>query len=224
MSQVPNPLASTGQTAPQPPAGQNPFAGGQNPFAESQNPYAAPREIGYAPNQQLFTEPFAGLWSQGDLLVMHKLAPLPDICIKSNLPATRRLKRSLTWHHPGYYFLILAHLLIYIIVALIVRKSATIRIPLTDEWYFLRRRRMLIAWTLILLSIGLFVAGAFNLDQQNWAPFAMIGALVLGLGSAIWGLIVCRLVSPKRMTDEYIWLKGVHPDFLRRLEAWQWNI
>src|SRR5438445_9109093 len=121
------------------PSRQNPFAAGHNPFGDSRNPYASPREAGYNPGQAVFNAPFAGLWAQGDLLVMHKLAPLPDICLKSNLPSTRRLKRSLSWHHPGYYFFILLHILIYIIVALIVRKSATIYVPLTDEW-FIRRR------------------------------------------------------------------------------------
>jgi hypothetical protein len=204
--------------------GQNPFAANQNPFAESHNPYAAPREAGYLPPQPAFQAPFAGLWSQGDVLVMHKLAPLPDICLKSNQPATRRLKRSLYWHHPGYYLIILLHLLIYLVVALIVRKSATIYIPLTDEWYYRRRRNMLIAWGLILLSMVVFALSIPLVDQQSWAPIVMIACFPLALGAAIWGLIMCRMVWPKRMTDEYIWLKGVHPDYLRRLEVWQWNI
>ena len=49
-------------------------------------------------------------------------------------------------------------------------------------------------------------------DQQPWAPFLIIASLPLALGAAIWGLLLCRMVWPKRMTDQYIWLKGVHPD------------
>ena len=207
-----------------PPAGHSPFASDQNPFSESLNPYAAPQVTGYAPMQPVWDTPFAGLWAQGDVLVMHKLAPLPDVCLKSNLPSTRRLKRSMSWHHPAFYFLVLLHILVYIIVALIVRKSATIQIPLTDEWYFRRRRRMLIAWCIILLCVTLFFVSLSVADQQAWAPFVMIGSIPMALIAAICGLLSCRMVWPSRMTDQYIWLKGVHPDYLRRLEPWRWNI
>lgn len=207
----------------------NPFielpAGGANPFADNPNPYATPVEAGYAPPQlRLADSPFAGLWRQGDLLVMHKAAPLPDICVKSNQPATRRLKRKLSWHHPAIYLVILAHVLIYAIVAMIVRKTATIHIPLTEEWFAKRRRRMFFAWGTALLSMVLFVATGFFLDSHEFAFLGLLVGLALGLGAAIYGVTACRLVVPKRMTDEYIWLKGVHHDFLARLDPWQWNI
>jgi hypothetical protein len=201
------------------------FPQGGNPFAEPVNPYAAPREAGYfAPAQPGNLAPFAGLWRQDNLLVMHKLAPLPDICLKSNQPATRRLKRSLSWHHPAVYLVILLHLFLYIIVALIVRKTATIHIALTEEWFAIRRRRMLIAWGLVGASFLMFCGGIAIAEQAEWAPFLIIASIPLGLGAAIFGLMGCRMVWPKRITDQYVWLKGVHPDFLNRLEAWQWNV
>jgi H+/Cl- antiporter ClcA len=168
--------------------------------------------------------PFAGLWRQGNVLVMHKLAPLPDICLKSNQPAMRRLKRSLSWHHPAVFLIILVHILIYIVVALVVRKTAKIHIPLTEEWFAIRRRRMILSWSMILLSVVMFGAAVSVVDQQAWAPWILIIAIFLGLGAAIYGLLACRLVWPKRMTDEYIWLKGVHSDYLARLEVWPYNV
>jgi hypothetical protein len=198
---------------------------GGNPFAEGVNPYAAPREAGYyVPPQSGASAPFAGLWRQGNQLVMHKLAPLPDICLKSNQPATRRLKRKLSWHHPAVYLAILAHLLIYVIVALVIRKTATIHIPLTEEWFAIRRRRMLFSWGAILLSMMLFAVSVSVIDREAWAPLVLIVSLLLFLAAAIYGLLSCRLVWPKRMTDDYIWLKGVHQEFLDRLEPWQWNL
>jgi hypothetical protein len=214
--------AMTGFTDPARFPSSNP---GGNPFAEQVNPYEAPREVGYQP---LSAPPgFAGLWRQGNVLVMHKLAPLPNVCLKSNQPATGRLKRSLSWHHPAIYLLILLHLLIYIVVALIVRKTATIQIGLSDEWFARRRRRMLTAWALIFLSIGLFIGGAFHIDGANgevWPALLMIFSIVLLLGAAIYGLVSCRMVWPQRMTGDYIWLKGVNAEFLNRLEPWQWNL
>jgi len=120
--------------------------------------------------------------------------------------------------------LIAVHLLIYLIVALIVQKKATIHIGLSDEWFARRWRTIIIAWSLILVSVAMFVGGAVLVDQVQWSPILIIVSLPLGLGAALWGLIRARLVTPKRMTDEYVWLKGVHPDFLARLPEWPYNI
>jgi len=155
---------------------------------------------------------------------MHKAAPLPDICLKSNGKATRRLPRSLSWHHPAIYVLVVISPIIYIIVALVVRKTATIQLPLTDEWYARRRWRMFVACSLVVACIPLLIAGAAFADQLAIAPWLMVGAFLGILGATIYGLLACRLVKPERITDQYIWLKGVNPDFLNRLEVWQWNI
>ena len=119
------------------------------------------------------------------MLVLHKQAPLPDICLKSNLPATRRLKRNLQWHHPAVYLALLVNLIVYVVVAMIVQKRATLFI-----------------WGLLLFLGGL------------------IGGAVVGIA----GLLSCRLITPTRITDEYVWVKGVHPDYLDRLAIWPYNI
>jgi len=122
------------------------------------------------------------------------------------------------------FLLILVSLLIYVIVALIIRKTATIHIALSDDWFARRRRRMLIAWGTILFCVVLAGVAIAKAETAQWAPVAILVAIVGSLAAAIYGLFACRMVSPQRMTDDYIWLKGVHPDFLARLEAWQWNI
>jgi hypothetical protein len=208
------------------PQGGYPSQPAGNPFADQPvNPYAAPQQTGYYP-QQLppRLSPFAGLWRDGHLLVMHKLAPLPDICVLSNEPATQRLKRKLYWHHPAVYLALLVNLIVYAVVAMILTKKATIQLPLTDAWLAIRRRRMIFAWSLVLISVVLFAVAVPQVDRADWGPFVLIGSVLLGLGAAIYGLVACRLVSPKRMTDDYIWLKGVHPDFLNRLEQWPYHI
>jgi hypothetical protein len=40
----------------------------------------------------------------------------------------------------------------------------------------------------------------------------------------IYGLVASRLVAPTRITKDYVWLKGVHPDFLAELPPWQYNL
>ena len=196
-----------------------------NPFADQPvNPYAAPAQTGYSPQMPMKLSPFAGLWREGNVLVMHKLAPLPDICLKSNEPATRRLKRNVQWHHPAVFLALLVNLIVYAVVAMIMTKKATIYVALTDEWFAIRRRRMIFAWCLVVLSVALFAISLTQINEADWAPFVLIGSIVLFIGAAIYGLVACRLVAPKRMTDDYIWLKGVHPEFLNRLEPWPYHI
>ena len=198
-----------------------------NPFADqAPNPYAAPTPMGYHQPVQPKLPAFAGLWRQGNIMVMHKMAPLPDICLKSNQPATRRLTRNLQWHHPAIALTILAGLLIYIILALILTKRATIHVPLTEEWFARRRRRMLYAWGCGLACLALIVLGivaAAQTDEPGFLLLMLIG-IVGGLIALVGGAAAVALVSPTRITDEYVWLKGVHPDFLNRLEVWPYHI
>lgn len=198
-----------------------------NPFAEQVNPYAAPQAAGFQPVQSAgVAGKYPGLWRQGKVLVMHKLAPLPDICLMSNQPATRRLKRNLQWHHPLIALSILAGVLIYVILALILTKRATIYLPLTDEWYERRKRRVIFSWVAGLVFLAMMIGGlalAIAQEDGTYALLILVG-FIGGLITLVAGTSLCGLVSPKRITDEYVWLKGVHPEFLNRLEVWPWNI
>jgi len=199
-----------------------------NPFADQPvNPYAAPQQGGYY-SQQLPPKlsPFAGLWRDGHLLVMHKLAPLPEICVVSNEPTTLRIRRKLQWHHPLLVLTVFIGVPIYIILALILTKRATIQLPLTEEWIARRQRRMIFAWAAGLLCVGLSVGGivmAIQMDDPSYL-FLLVLGIVGGLAALIGGVAAVGLVAPKRMTDDYIWLKGIHPDFLDRLEQWPYQI
>src|SRR5687768_8402085 len=86
-----------------------PPPGYSDPYAN--NPYAPPKVAAPFPVQQPpfpVGDPLFGLFRQGNVLVMHKLAPLPDKCIKSNQPAHgRTLRRNLRWHHPAAFFALL---------------------------------------------------------------------------------------------------------------------
>jgi hypothetical protein len=218
----------------QPPAQAYPYAGqpvpqaqAGNPFADQPvNPYAAPQQAGYYPQMPAKLSPFAGLWREGNLLVMHKLAPLPDICLKSNEPATGRIQRKLQWHHPLLALTIFIGIPVYIVLALVLMKRATIHVPLTDEWIARRKRRMIVSWTTGLACLGLMVGGIVLTVQTDDPGYLLLMILGIfgGLIALIAGQAAVGLVTPKRMTDEYIWLKGVHPEYLNRLEPWPYRI
>lgn len=183
--------------------------------AESPNPFAPPRSV-----DPFYSDPSgssSGIYRKGNVLVVHKQAQLPARCVKSNEPTSLRLKRKLSWHHPAIFLVILFNLLIYVVIALLVRKTAVLHIGLAERFHQRRRRNMLIAWAIALTGIVMFVVGLAYSDTPGQSSPLMFG-LVLGpitlfLG-LLWGLYGCRVVYPKRIDDDYVWLRGVCPEYL----------
>ena len=96
------------------------------------NPYAAaltdPDLDGLGFSSDPKTPVGVGGWRDGDLLVISEGAKLPDRCVKCNQPAEGYLlQRKLNWHEPTWYLLVIISPLLYIIVALIIRKKAIVR-------------------------------------------------------------------------------------------------
>lgn len=157
----------------------------------------------------------AGVWRNQSQLVMSKDALLPDRCVRCNVPTTGRLKRRLTWHHPAIYLIIFVALLIYVIVALVLRKTATVEIGLCDEHRAKRRRNLLITWALFGLGIAGFVL-AIMMSDGTYLGF---GALAL-LAALIFGVVAVRVVTPAKIDDRFVWLRGVNKDYLEELPQW----
>lgn len=175
------------------------------------NPYAAPKSE-VAP-QGKFLEGGDGIWRDGALLIMRKDAVLPDRCVKCNTPAEGlRLRRNLSWHPSGWYVLLLISIPIYVIAALIVRKTAKIEIGLCANHKSRRRRAIAVGWVLSLAGLGLLVYGISA--EIGWV--LLIGVVLL-LGGLIYGLVGAQTVVPSRIDQQYVWLKKVHPDYLADL-------
>lgn len=160
----------------------------------------------------------SGVWRKKSTLVMSRDAVLPYRCVKCNQETDRRLKRRLTWHHPALYLIILVALLIYLIVALIVRKVAVVEVGLCEEHLAKRRRNVLITWALVLLGAGGFVLAIMNED-----PTYLLGGFVLFIAAIIYGLVAVRVVAPSKIDNQYVWLKGVNKDYLEELPLWTGN-
>lgn len=141
------------------------------------------------------------LRSENGVAVAPLNAPWPDRCVKCNAPAGGyRLKQSLYWHPAWVYLLILPGVLIYAIVAAVIRKPYVGHVGVCPKH---RTRRTVLRTAgvfLVLASLGSCAAG---LDST-----AMMGTGVLGV---IAGLVLVQLgqfvVRPKKITDAYAWLK-----------------
>jgi hypothetical protein len=146
---------------------------------------------------------------------MTRQALLPDRCIKCNEPARRKLKRRLSWHHPALYLLILVGALFYVLLAMILRKTAIIEIGLCEVHSAVRRRDIVITWTLGLLSVGSF----FLASQLQDLTFAGIGCLLI-LATAVYGIMRVNVVTPTKIDENFLWLKGFNGNYLADFPEW----
>jgi|SRR5271155_2464363 len=133
-----------------------------------------------------------GVYAAGNLVVVRRGSILPARCVKcGNTPTDPWPKISFSWHHPGYYLFIITPL-IYVIVALIVRKTIKLSIPLCKAHKSIRTKRL---WTATVLLVGCIpVPSILGVYVDN---DAIVGALVwLGIGMFIAGLFFLVSATP----------------------------
>lgn len=182
------------------------------------NPYEAPRaDDVFAPSR---LPPTGGLRRDGDLLVTPLTAVLPPRCVKCNQPMDgRRLRRKLYWHHPLVYAALLLNVLIYLILATVLKKKAVIDVGLCARHRALRRRDLAIAWALAILSVAAFVVGCAGLDSNaNGLVLGLPLGLVLLLAAGVWSILRCSVIRPQKIDDRQAWLRGVGREFLEQVE------
>jgi hypothetical protein len=152
---------------------------------------------------------------------MRKKAQLPDRCVKSNEPTTGKLKRDLTWvpkNKQSLYLIAFGAIIAHFLLKSHTQK-ATIYVGISEKWVRKRRRAIVIGWTLPIVGILLIIASAFFFSgTRNDAPpiSFFVGVLMILIG-AIYGSTASKIVTPERITDRFIWLKGVHRDYLAEL-------
>src|SRR5262249_54095806 len=123
---------------------------------------------------------------------------LPDVCMCCGEPATTTKERKMSWVPPWVGVTWLAGgPILYIIIAAIMTKRATVQVPLCDDheghWF----KRNLIAWGSF--AALAFIAGPALLVlmlmpdhvRESVAPFICIGCGVLGFAWLIT-LIICQ--------------------------------
>lgn len=174
------------------------------------NPFATPKTESYTPNVDAGGG--GGVWRLEKTLVFRRAAVLPDRCLKCNQPATTRLKRTLQWHSPGWYLLLLFNLVIYLVAAMIVRKTAGVELPLCDAHNQRRKTGMIIMLVSVVIGIGGCTAG-MSADQPAAAVISMLALLV----GVVVGIVQANLLTPTKIDETYVHAKGAAPEFLASL-------
>jgi len=162
----------------------------------------------------------SAVWRWRKELVISCDAALPDRCVKCNTSeGVTRVKRKLYWHHPAIYLLLLLpfRVILYLIVALMVRKKATVYAGLCARH---RRRRItiiLICWAFMLISVAGIVYGIAT-SSGNAAIW--ITAVVLLLGAIFAAAFGARVIYPTKIDAQYTRVRGVCKEYLAELPEW----
>lgn len=183
---------------------------------DDRNPYAPSRA------SLKVTEPVARadggsaveVWRDANVVIMLPGAQMPRRCVKCNEPAHEPTKaRKLYWHHPAVYLLVLLNVVIYAIIAAVIRRKAFVNAGLCVEHKRRRRIALTFAWTGSLTGIVLMYFGMAS-SLGVWG--AVLGLLLI-LVSVLGGMIFARIVYAKRIDPSYVRLKGCGVAFLDSL-------
>lgn len=159
------------------------------------------------------------VWRDGTTLIVPHGTTLPPYCVKCNVPVEEPpIKRTYRWHHPLLFLIILFNLIIYAIVALIVRKKGTIQLHFC-------RHHVQRQWIAILLMLVLALGGLVLLiggGAYDRPVFAVIGIVSFILG--IVAAFVSRTLYATKIDENVLWLKGAGPDFCAQFPPAPWSV
>jgi hypothetical protein len=171
------------------------------------NPYAAPRA------RLVTTQDEQGLWRDGKILVCTRDAVFPGRCVKCNEPAAEPPKRvKLAWHGSGWYLLVFLNVLIYLLVALAVRKRAEVEMGLCARHKKRGKLALLIGWGgFAAIVAGTFLGASLN---QGWLAAT---CLILVLPWAIVSIVLSLQLRAAKIEKEVLRIRGCGGDFLDTL-------
>jgi hypothetical protein len=128
------------------------------------------------------------------------MALLPPVCVKCGAPADGTpVEKTFYWHPQWLYVLIFIGVLIYAIVALVMRKQMRLRVPLCRQHAERRRGLLILAGILPVIGIAdTFILPSFGVDT---GLVVLVAVAFILAGLVLWAVAG----SPIRPTfiDQY---------------------
>jgi hypothetical protein len=161
-------------------------------------------------------------WRDAKKVITHDEMTLPARCFKCNQPSIRPpIKRKLSWHNPLFYLIILPGLIlhlgiiIYLIVASIFRKRATVSVHLCEK--HASRRKLLLALSWISFLSGVVMIALAATLHVTWMVWVGLIAFFAGI---VLSLVVSSLCRAAKIDGKRVWLTGAGREFLESLYPW----
>jgi hypothetical protein len=169
----------------------------------------------YEPEHTHYNLDYAkSVWRDGQQLVMTKETILPNRCVKCNAPAMKLLRRTVEWYPPYVVLVFIFVHIVGLILYLCTRKRVTVYVGLCES--HINRRRMG-----ILAGCVVFLMGMFSFFGSVAGNVVNPGYIFVGLMLVLAGIVVMissyRTVTATKIKEPYVWLKGLHRDFLEQL-------
>jgi hypothetical protein len=168
------------------------------------NPYAPSAVVD--PRLEL-AEAGVGAWRDGSLIVLHRDATLPAICLKTGQPAGGWLTMKVAWRAWPFSLHVHPH---------------ELRLPLSPRRYWLATRLrwwLLAVGIVILFGIPVLVLNVGDLPEQIQV-FTIFGGTGLAAPLLIGGAFLGEPVQARRFRGDYVWLCGADERFLQHLPPW----
>lgn len=179
----------------------------------SQNPFAPPESDVYPMASLPGAVGHDGQFRDGKKLVHTIGAQFPDRCVKCNQPiGPERLERVVYWHHPAVYAALLLNVIVYAVIAMIVRKKATVHVGLCERHLASRRVAIIVGWAGSAAGLGAMFGG-IAVELPVLMGLGIVGFLV----ALFWGLIGARVVYATKIDALYLHLAGVSKEYLAEL-------
>ena len=138
---------------------------------------------------------------------------LPPVCVRcGGAGSAKPVEKTYYWHHPALYVLLISPL-IYVIVALIVRKSMKVRFSLCVHHAQRRSIGVTLAWVLPVIGVAdAFILPRFDVDTVI-VVLVVSGLLIAGL--VIWA-VVNSPIRPTSIEKDFGEFSGFSEVFLQQ--------
>lgn len=178
------------------------------------NPYAPPAaELRVASPEQC--------WRDGRHIVLRRGGDLPERCLRCNRPGLPRLRGSTySWLSPWYFVLIPLNILVFVLVALLVRKTVRLH-PVLCSAHRRERRRDWMLFLVLMVGGFLALAGALSARGTGAPEVAALALAPLLLALAI--VLAARKLGEltvTRLDQDWVRLRGAGQPFLDSLPPW----
>jgi hypothetical protein len=159
-------------------------------------------------------------YRKGNRLVVPKGAALPSYCVKCGQPVIGEpFKKTFFWHNPWLFLLVLVNILVYAIVAMILRKRFDLAVPLCPEHLQSRKNLLIATWVLGLGFIpGGILVGALISDTDTAVALGFLTAFLLLIAAFVTGGM-SAVLRPREITDFSATFSGACEQFLAMLPS-----
>lgn len=161
--------------------------------------------------------PSGGIYRHGKEVVVHKNAMMPERCVKCNdhifgYEAGGFVQQKYRWHSPLIYIALISPL-IYLILAVVLSRNATLDVPLCRK--HLENKKSV--GTNLSITGGVAAFAIFFFGAMGYAGFAFLIFLAAIIGLPLAYTYLYKPLQVNKIENDYVYLKGVSEEYISQL-------